>query len=76
MVSLGNILQLKTMRHERREIQTAMLNHVHHSAHPFLAAGAQSRPNRMIAKPIGKRLDRQLNIVAIDAKAGQCATGF
>ena len=42
----------------------------------LLAAGAQSRPNRMIAQPIGKRLYGQLNIVTIDAKARQGPTGF
>lgn len=53
-----------------------MLDDVHHSAHSLLAAWAQCRTNRMIAQPIGKRLYGQLNIVTIDAKAGQRAALF
>ena len=68
-VSLGDVIQGKTMGDQGLQIDSLGFDHAHQSIHSLSSAGAQRRDDGLIGKTSPERLDGDVQMTGVDAYA-------
>jgi hypothetical protein len=71
-----DVVELVVVGDERPEVEAAAGDDVHQAAHALLAAGAQRGDDLVVAEAGVEGGQRDLQVVAVDAEAGQRAAGL